>query len=54
MKNYIDADRLKELIENCYHKQIERVGENDRYYCVAHGLDLALGIIDLMLKERNQ
>ena len=54
MKNYIDADRLKELIEKRYHEQVERGEENDRYYCVAHGLDLALGIIDLMLKERNQ
>ena len=56
MKNYIDADRLKELIKNHYRKQVKLAEEtvNDRYYCVAHGLELADGIIDLMLKESNQ
>lgn len=51
MKNYIDADRLKEQIENRRREKVKQGKENELCYYVAYGLELAEDIIDQLLKE---
>lgn len=54
MNKYIDADKLKALLNEKYVEYIEKGEDNPIYQYMADGIDVADTIVDSILHEQSE